>query len=365
MIALPALAQDNSDIITLNDATPAVDVVLTLPPDTTGTIALNMNLAAVTLKDSANVIVFSAADARLHALELNIAPNTGQHTLTVERLPGFSEAYVSIISLPELPLPGSAALVQTDLLTFNQEVSLPLDVTNPGNGIVVNIPANVTGMISATFPGANATTQLVDSQGVIVAQSYNGHVDGMNAVLDGGEYDFTVLANNLADRVIMGVRAVPADASVYTPIEVPANNTVVSGSGTDCTASVIVSSVNLRSGPGTGYSIIDYGYRDEVFPVGGVNPQNNWVVIGTEFGSAWLSDSVARLSGTCDSLTVFDIPLRDAQPAPVIIITPEPQVIVQSVPSSGSSANQSSGSQSRGDDDDDHEDDHDDDHDDD
>jgi uncharacterized protein YraI len=113
----------------------------------------------------------------------------------------------------------------------------------------------------------------------------------------------------------------------------------------DCTASVIVSSVNLRSGPGTGYSIIGYGYRDEAFPVGGTNPEHNWVVIATDSGSAWVSDGVARLNGACDGLTVFNVPFRDAQPAPVIVVTPDPQVIIQSVPS-GSSSGQSSISRS-------------------
>ena len=88
--ALPALAQDNTNLITLNDATPAIDVVITLPPDTTGTVSLTIAQAAITLTDSANVVVFHAADARLHAVELNIAPNSGSHTLTVERLPGMS-----------------------------------------------------------------------------------------------------------------------------------------------------------------------------------------------------------------------------------------------------------------------------------
>jgi uncharacterized protein YraI len=356
LFALPALAQD-SEIITLNDTTPAIDVVISLPRDTTGTIALNLNSASVSLTDETNALVFSAADSRLHQLELNIAPNTGTHTLTVQRLPGVTEAYVSIISLPELPIPGSAALVQTDQLSFNQEVSLPLDVANPGDSVAVIIPGDTTGMISATFPGTNATTQLVDTQGTVIAASYNGHVDGMNVVLDGGLYDFTVLANNLADNVVIGVRAIPVEESGYVPLEAPvSDNTTASSSGTDCIATVVVSSANLRSGPGTGYSVIDYGYRDENFPVGGVNPEHNWVVIGTESGSAWVSDGVARLDGTCDGLTVFNIPLRDAQPAPVIVVTPDPQVIIQSVPSGSSS--QSSGSSSHDDDDDEHEDEH-------
>ncbi|HEX2905792.1 MAG TPA: hypothetical protein VHO69_02950, partial [Phototrophicaceae bacterium] len=90
--ALPAFAQDNANLITLNDATPAIDVVITLPPDTTGTIALDFSGAAVRLTDANKNVVFKAADSRLHGLELNIAPNSNAHTLTVERLPGLAEA---------------------------------------------------------------------------------------------------------------------------------------------------------------------------------------------------------------------------------------------------------------------------------
>lgn len=360
IVALPAFAQD-SNLITLNDATPAIDAVITLPPDTTGTIALNLSLAAVTLTDETNTTVFSAADGRLHALELNIAPNTGAHTLTVERLPGAAEAYVSVVSLPELPIPGSAILVPTNQVSFNQEASLPLNVTSPGNTVAVNIPGDIAGLVSATFPGAHATTQLVDAQGTVVAASYNGHVDGMNLVLDGGQYDFTVLASNLSDIVVMGVRAIPLAESGYNLLAAPAPMTTVANVGTACTASVTLSSVNLRSGPGTGYSVIDYGYRDQTFSVGGINPENNWVVIGTDSGSAWISESVARLDGQCAGLPVFNIPLRDAQPAPVIITTPAPAVIVQSAPPSVSSSQPSNSSSHDDDHDGEHESEHEDD----
>ncbi|MCL4248456.1 MAG: hypothetical protein KJ065_09960 [Anaerolineae bacterium] len=360
IFALPAFAQD-SNLITLNDATPAIDAVITLPPDTTGTISLNLSLAAVTLTDETNTTVFSAADGRLHALEFNIAPNTGAHTLTVERLPGVLEAYVSVVSLPELPVPGSAALVPTNQVSFNQEASLPLNVTSPGNTVAVNIPGDTAGLVSATFPGAHATTQLIDAQGVVVAASYNGHVDGMNLVLDGGQYDFTVLASNLSDIVVMGVRAIPLAESGHNLLEAPAPMTTVANVGTTCTASVTLSSVNLRSGPGTGYSVIDYGYRDQTFPVGGINPENNWVVIGTDSGSAWISESVARLDGQCAGLPVFNVPLRDAQPAPVIITTPAPAIIVQSAPPSASSSQPVTSSSNGEDHDEDHESEHEDD----
>ncbi len=360
MVALPTLAQE-PEIIVLNDAMPAIDVVITLPPDTTGTISLNLHAAAVTLTDDQHATVFNAADARLHTLELNIAPNTGAHTLTVERLPGVSEAYVSIISLPELPIPGNATLVQHDQIAFNEEASLPLDSANPGDSVTVQVPEQTMGLISANFPGANATTQLVDAQGMVVAASYNGHIDGINAIVDSGNYNFTVLANGLTENVVAGLRVVPAEEGGFVALEAPASDTVTATSGNDCTASVMVSSANLRTGPGTGYTVIEYGYRDEVFTVGGINPEHNWVVVETEAGSAWLSDSVARLNGTCDDLAVFNIPLREAQPAQVIVITPEPEVIIQAVQSNSSSNSSSSNHEDDHEDDDheDHEDEHD------
>ncbi|MBE2269111.1 MAG: hypothetical protein IAE80_12845, partial [Anaerolinea sp.] len=125
--ALPALAQSDANLIILNDASPAIDVVVTLPADTTGTIALEFSGALVRLTDASGAVVFSAADVRLHALELNIAPNSGSHTLTVERLPGTAEAVVRVSSLPELTLYGAAELVSGLTVASNQEVSLPLN----------------------------------------------------------------------------------------------------------------------------------------------------------------------------------------------------------------------------------------------
>jgi uncharacterized protein YraI len=153
----------------------------------------------------------------------------------------------------------------------------------------------------------------------------------------------------------------PAAENGFTILEAPASETALAASESACTATVIVSSVNLRSGPGTGYSVLDYGYRDDVFTVGGIHPADNWVVVATDSGSAWLANSIARLNGDCNDLVVFDVPLRDAQPAPVIVVTPEPAVIIQSAPASSSSSRSSSGRSHDDDDDHDEHDDHDDD----
>lgn len=319
---LPALAQNNADLITLNDATPAIDVIITLPQDTTGTIALDFSGAAVRLTDVNGSVVFTAADARLHGLELNIAPNSGSHTLTVERLPGVAEATVRVTSLPELTQNGTTQLVTELALSFNQEVSLPLNANHPGDMVSVSIPGETTGVLTATFPGANATTQIVDSVGVVMVESVGGHVDGMNVVLDAGEYQFTIVGSNLSEAVVAGVRSVSASDAGFTVLAAPLTTADATTNTSTCSAVVTASSVNLRSGPGTGYSILDYGYRGEELLVGGQNPENNWVVVATDTGSAWVGVQNMQLQGTCTDLTVFNIPLRDAQPAQIVIVAP-------------------------------------------
>jgi hypothetical protein len=325
--AVPLLAQEKPDLIVLNDATPAIDVAIALPPDTTGTISLNIAQAAVTLTDASGATVFSAADGRLHALELNIAPNSGNHTLTVGRLPGVAEASVSVISLPEPTINGAVTLVEGDALTLNEEIAITLNPSAPGGTATVNIPEGTTGVLTTTFPGASASTQLIDADGQLIAQSTGGHIDALSVVLDAGQYDFTILSSNLSSPIVAGIRAVSSEDGGFTVIDAPATpvlaaDTAVASSGENCTATVSTNSVNLRTGPGTGYTVLDYAYRGEVFAVGGKNPESNWVVIGTDTGSAWMSLENAQLQGACDALTIFNIPLQDAVPAQVIITSP-------------------------------------------
>jgi uncharacterized protein YraI len=324
--AFPVLAQqDNPDLITLNDATPAIDVVITLPQDTTGTLSLDLALAAVTLTDANDAIVFTAADERLHALEFNIAPNSGTHTLTIERLPDVPEAYVTVVSLPEMTVNGTVELIESSALTFNQETALTLNADSPGGTVTVDIPAETTGVMTAAFPGAFATTQLVDQDGVLLAESTGGHIDALSFVLDSGSYNFTLLGDNLSETVIAGLRAVSSEDGGFAIIEAPAATpaTTTSAASTTveaCAVTVTASSANLRSGPGTGYSVLGYAYRGETYTVGGQNQESDWVVIGTSDGSsAWLARSAAQMQGACDALTVFDIPTQNAAPAQITI----------------------------------------------
>ncbi|MCA9915288.1 MAG: SH3 domain-containing protein [Anaerolineae bacterium] len=329
LLAYPALAQNNPDLITLDDATPAIDVVISLPDGTTGTIALNVAMASVTLTDQNNAVVFHAADERLHGVEFNIAPNSGTHTLTVERLPGAAAAYVSVVSLPEMTVAGETTVIDGTAISLNEESALTLDASSPAGSVSVSIPADTTGVVTATFPGAGAATQLVDTEGTVLAQSVGGHVDGLSFVLDSGDYDFAVQGNNLTDAVVAGVRVISSIDGGFTVLEAPQTPAAsptqdVATAGEPCTATVSASSVNLRSGPGTGYSVLGYGYRGESYQVGGQNTEGSWIVIGTGAGdSAWVARSAAQMQGSCQALTVFDIPYREAQAAPIVITAPQ------------------------------------------
>lgn len=330
---VPTLAQSQpapSDVILLNDATPSVSANVSLPQDATGVVSLNLNNASVIVTDSTGKIVFQVADSRVHTVELSIVPNSGAQTIKIERLPGATQAAVTILALPELTSTGTAQFVDTPSLTLSQEHALQLDAANPGGNVQFNIPASTTGVVTSTYFGANVTSQLVDNNGAVVATSFGGTIDGLNLVLDSGTYGMTLLGNNLPNSITAGVQVMPAEAAGMVALQLPAATeapAIVSDTTTAapetvavaCNASIAGTSVNLRSGPGTGYNVLGYGYQNETYPVGGVNPEQNWVVVGLPSGSAWVSKSLVTLDGGCDNLAVYNIPLRNAQQAQIIV----------------------------------------------
>ena len=128
-----AFAQDNlNQTITLNDATPGIDVVVSTPPDTTGAIALQLSGASVTVTDTTGASVFQVADARVHGLELHFAPGSQTHTVTMERLPGVSEAYVTAISQLDLTPVTGMQIITTGPIITGQEMDTRLTVNMPG-----------------------------------------------------------------------------------------------------------------------------------------------------------------------------------------------------------------------------------------
>lgn len=358
-------AQGGNDVVKLDDATPGIDVVITPVPGTTGAVALELIQASVLVVDSGGNTVFQMADPRVHKLELRLGPASTMYTLTVERLPGAAEAYVRVVSeedLASMSPAGQTVLVSNTAqpLGFQQSVDLPLSSATPSQVANFSIPADQKGTMKVSFPGAPVTAQIVDGDGRAVATLNGSGIDGLSMVLEGGQYELTLLNTNLAQQTLANLEIMPAqpsDLDNLTPVlaSQPVSGETVAVSAASCSMTIDLASVNLRSGPGTGYSVLNYGFRKDQYPVGGTNNDGSWLVIGTPDGaSAWVARSVGSLGGECQNLTVYDIPYRSA-PAPQIVVQQQPSVVVVAAPSSSDTASSGGGGGSSHYEDDDHE----------
>lgn len=77
-----------------------------------------------------------------------------------------------------------------------------------------------------------------------------------------------------------------------------------------CTLTIAPASVNLRSGPGIGYSIVGYGFAGETFAVTAGHTSELWFQIQRDQGEAWVAASVATLAGDCSTLPISTLTLR-------------------------------------------------------
>jgi hypothetical protein len=204
-------AQDNSDTITLDDATPGIDVVITPVSGTTGAVALELYQASISVTDSAGNVVFQMADPRVHRLELRLAPGASAYTLTAERLPGVSAALVRITPQLDLTQPGKTVLVTNTQqpLGLEQSVDLALTSAAPSRVADFTIPA-ASGTMMVSFPGAPVTAQVVDDAGRAVATLRGSGFDALSLGLDGGHYELTLLNTNPAQQTLANLEIVPA-----------------------------------------------------------------------------------------------------------------------------------------------------------
>lgn len=70
--------------------------------------------------------------------------------------------------------------------------------------------------------------------------------------------------------------------------------------------------VNVRTGPGTGFSIIGVLYTNEVVPILGVSPDRAWWYINARFGEGWVSTTSVTANN------VSNVPVRDPGPTATV-----------------------------------------------
>ncbi|WP_119070647.1 SH3 domain-containing protein [Aggregatilinea lenta] len=342
LAAGPAFAQGGQDYITLTDSTPSIDVVVAQTPGTTGVVGLEMVEAAVLMLDVNGLPVFQGADGRVHQLELRLAPTADTYTLSAERLSGASQSYVRVMSQPALTEPDLTFAVSQsqEPLTLYQSTDLTLNANTPSQVIDVTIADGTTGTVEVSFPGAAVGVDVSDSNGQTVASLGAGAIDGMSLVLDGGTYRLTLVSAQIEQQTSANVSVMSALPSTLDslalavdtqPVAQPdsqvATDTTaaVADTNTVCVFSVEATAVNLRSGPGEGYSVLGVGVNSEQFQVGGANADGTWVLVGAADGSAtWVARSTGTLQGDCQGLAVYDIPSLNAPDSQVTVSQPGP-----------------------------------------
>lgn len=340
LTAGPALAQSGQDYIALTDSAPSIDVVVAQTPGTTGVVGLEMVEAAVLVLDADGLPVFQTSDSRVHQLELRLAPTADTYTLSAERLADASQAYVRVTSQPSLSEPDlTLAISQAQQpLTMYQTTDVRLDASTPTQVVDVTIPDGTTGTVEVSFPGAVIGVDVTDNAGQTVASLGASAIDGMSLVLDGGTYRLMLVTPQIEQAVTANVRVMNALPSSLdgmalaseTQANIPADTQVVtdtSAAAADtnsiCVFSVGATAVNLRSGPGEGYSVLGFGFNGDRFQVGGTNTDGTWVLVGAADGSsAWASGDTGMLLGDCQGLAVYDIPSLSAPDTQVAIEQP-------------------------------------------
>ena len=100
----------------------------------------------------------------------------------------------------------------------------------------------------------------------------------------------------------------PQNTSVRTPSPDPSRETALSA----CEFEVTVSSVRLRSGPGTGYMSLGFGEAGEAYLVTETITDGSWLNVTSDQGNVWVAANLGTLTGNCATLPISDQPYRPA-----------------------------------------------------
>jgi hypothetical protein len=141
----------------------------------------------------------------------------------------------------------------------------------------------------------------------------NGSPSGTIMIQRGeGEYLLTISAPDPNGAVTV---ALSAGETVIVPETPPEAETTAEPLAVtlvpECSVAAPDQTVNIRSGPGTGFNTIGLLRTDESLPALGVSLNGMWYAVLFEGQRGWVADSVTNLSGNC-----ADLPAAEDTPTP-------------------------------------------------
>ncbi|MEZ4866066.1 MAG: SH3 domain-containing protein [Caldilineaceae bacterium] len=100
------------------------------------------------------------------------------------------------------------------------------------------------------------------------------------------------------------------------------------------TLTVIISSLRIRSGPGTGYAILGVGLQGEPFPIIGQAYDCQWYqIVHPQLGEVWMSGGAQYVTTNTDCAQVAEAAIPPLPtPGPAAVATPAPATSDQTVP---------------------------------
>ena len=199
-------------------------------------------------------------------------------------------------------------------------------------------------MLSAPLPTQEATVQLVDTAGTVLLTSITGPtINALAIQLAPGQYAFNMTNRDLNAQSQTTLALSQGPAATLMALKQTAgtgdggNGGQPAANGSGCTATVKIASANVRSGPGTAYSILGSVAHNNALPVGGINREGGWLLVQTPAGPAWVAMSTVSQAGSCGALRSFDIPLMNA-------VEQQPVVAQQNTAPSSSGGSSNGGS---------------------
>jgi hypothetical protein len=315
-VARPSYAQDSNPPIILNANTPSVDIVVSGDNGAPGVVYIEMNGVHASLRDANGNELLSVIDKRITELAIQIAQGTAPQTLHLELLPGIEQAQLRITAQSALPIVNTRPQANADVQPVSSgEIIQNKVALAPAQTIPVSV-SDTSNLLSVEVPGSPATVQLTDDKGAVLMTSSTGkEITGLSVRLDKGSYSLSLASADLNNPSEALMTLSQAPVLTLTADNAQSGNSQQSAVlPQSCTATVNVSSMNLRSGPGTAYSVLGSVSQTTNLVVGGVNREGGWILVKGPNGTAWIAQSSATLNGGCGTLPKFDIPLRNYVP---------------------------------------------------
>ncbi len=288
---------------TLDDSTPSIDVVVNSNNGASGVVYVELSGARASLKNGTQAEMLSTNNSTAQAIAIQVAVGAAPQTLQLERLSGVAVAHVLVSTQAVMPSSTTNATGSTvSTVSLTTTAAIPITVTADANLLNVQLPAQ------------QATLQLVDAQGSTVLNAQTSKdLSSIAVKLKPGQYTLSLSDPDTSSQAMVSLSSAPVST---LPQAIPANTSAQDPQAaavniTACSA-VLNASATLYSGPGTGYSVIGNAATGDILPVGGINPQQSWILVQVSGGSGWINAGLAAPSGKCDGLKVYNIPLRNA-----------------------------------------------------